>query len=293
MIGEAYCNESGILHVIYLVKLGLELVRIIIPIILIIMVMIDILKLVINKDVEIRKTTKKIVTRFLAAIILFLVPTILNLILNILGSTTTIELSTCYINATKENIEKLRKEEKEREEKETQNRREELAQTKKEKDEKAKELRKKLKFDTSTSDDDFESVKLNENAQSGSCLPSAFKEGKFGEAIVKKAREYVGVTPYVWGGTNLITGADCSGFTQAIYKEFGVSITRTTFTQIHDGAPVNSLSEARAGDLLIFPEHVGIYNGKGGMIHASTYGINTIESSINSGPIIGIRRIVC
>lgn len=293
MMGEAYCNESGVLHVIYLIKLGLSIIRIVIPILLIMVVMFDVFKLVVSKDMEIRKTTKKIVRRFLAAALLFLVPTILNFILGILGNTTSIELSSCWLKATKENIRVLKQEEKEKAQKEQDKRREEFTQSSKDRDKKAKQLRKKLVFSTSTSKDSFKAEALNKNAKEGSCLPSAYQEGKYGEAIVKKARQYVGKTPYVWGGTSLTNGADCSGFTQGIYKEFGIHISRTSFSQMHDGAPVSSITEARAGDLLIFSNHVGIYSGNGKMVHASCESIGTVESAINSGPIIGIRRIVC
>lgn len=293
MIGETYCNESGVLHIIYLIKLALSIIRLAIPVILIIIVSLDILKLVISKDVEIGKTMQKIVKRLIAAVLLFVIPSILNFVLAILGNTTNIELSSCWVNATKENIEKLKQQEDEKMKKEEQSRKEGTALSTQERDNLARELRKNLQFHDSTSADDFTSRPLNAEVPFGSCITGS--EGKkVGEEIVKKAREYVGILDYKWGGTSLETGADCSGFTQSIYGTMGIKITRTTATQKSDGAPVASLKEAKAGDLILFYGHVGIYNGQGGMIHSPQSGEKVKEvPTIDERTIISIRRIVC
>ena len=111
------------------------------------------------------------------------------------------------------------------------------------------------------------------------------------QEIVDFALQFVG-NPYVWGGTSLTNGADCSGFVQSVYAAFGVSLTRTTYTQMYDGVGI-PFSEAKAGDLIVYDGHVGIYNGSGGLIHASSPSVGIIESaSCTYRPIIAVRRVL-
>ena len=93
-----------------------------------------------------------------------------------------------------------------------------------------------------------------------------------GVAIGDFAKNYIGL-PYVWGGTSLQSGADCSGFVQSVYKHFGISLPRVTYDQIGEGQGVG-IKGLRPGDLVFFdtaakagPDHVGIYLGDGKMIH--------------------------
>ena len=90
--------------------------------------------------------------------------------------------------------------------------------------------------------------------------------------MVSFARRYLGGR-YVWGGTSLGRGVDCSGFTQAIYRNFGYSIPRTSGSQAASGRKI-SASKARPGDLFFYGKggrinHVGMYIGNGQIIHAS------------------------
>ena len=93
-----------------------------------------------------------------------------------------------------------------------------------------------------------------------------------GSQVVNFATQFVG-NPYVWGGTSLTNGADCSGFTQSVFANFGISIPRTAAAQASSGTPV-SLSDIQAGDLLFYSNgsgigHVTIYMGNGQVVHAS------------------------
>lgn len=93
--------------------------------------------------------------------------------------------------------------------------------------------------------------------------------------IVNYALGFQGL-PYVWGGTTPNPGFDCSGFMQYVYRHFGYSITRTTYTQINDGIEV-SKDNLQAGDLVFFgdynsPHHVGMYIGNGYYVHAPETG---------------------
>lgn len=89
--------------------------------------------------------------------------------------------------------------------------------------------------------------------------------------IIRYAEQFVG-NPYVWGGTSLTEGADCSGFVQAIYKEFGISLPRTSREQAVVGEQI-SMEEVRPGDLIFYAEdgviyHVIIYTGDGQSVQA-------------------------
>lgn len=95
-----------------------------------------------------------------------------------------------------------------------------------------------------------------------------------GEQAVNTARQYLGV-PYVWGGTTP-RGFDCSGLVQYVYKQLGINISRTSYTQVNDGRAV-AKDELKAGDLIFFANskgvhHVGIYIGDGQFIHAPQTG---------------------
>lgn len=98
-----------------------------------------------------------------------------------------------------------------------------------------------------------------------------------GSVIVDYARQFLGV-PYVWGGTTP-AGFDCSGFTAYVYAQFGVSLPRTSSAQATVGTRV-SAAEARPGDLVAWPGHVGIYTGNGNNIAARQPGTPLTEGPI-------------
>ncbi|MCR4950627.1 MAG: C40 family peptidase [Solobacterium sp.] len=94
---------------------------------------------------------------------------------------------------------------------------------------------------------------------------AAKSSGVTGTAIVSAARKWVGVGKYVSGGTNPKTGTDCSGFTQYIFRQFGISLNRTARSQASNGYKVSS---PKPGDLAIWTGHVAIYAGNGVIIDA-------------------------
>lgn len=120
-----------------------------------------------------------------------------------------------------------------------------------------------------------------------------------GEQVVETAMKYLG-NPYVYGGTSLTNGADCSGFTQSVMKLHGITIPRTSSEQSKVGTLITK-ENLQKGDLLFFGSsasaisHCGIYIGDGKMIHASTAETGIIISgAYKSGnlPLQVIRRVI-
>ena len=107
-----------------------------------------------------------------------------------------------------------------------------------------------------------------------------------GQQIVDFARQFIG-NPYVWGGTSLTNGADCSGFVQSVYANFGYSLPRTCTPQLNYGYSV-SFDELQPGDLIGYAYggeigHIAIYAGNGNIVHASDYSTGIIETSMYYG----------
>lgn len=125
----------------------------------------------------------------------------------------------------------------------------------------------------------------------GSSSASVSSNTSLGRQIADFALQFVG-NPYVYGGTSLTNGADCSGFVQSVYKNFGVSLPRTSGEQGACGTAVGSLDAAQPGDLIWYSGHIGIYIGNGQIVHASTSKTGIIVSNANYRPILSIRRIV-
>ena len=111
-----------------------------------------------------------------------------------------------------------------------------------------------------------------------------------GQAVVDFALQFVG-NPYVYGGTSLTNGADCSGFVLSVYKEFGVKLPHSATADQKMGVAVASLEEARPGDLLCYSGHVGIYIGNGKFVHASNPRTGIKIGDANYRKILAIRRI--
>lgn len=114
--------------------------------------------------------------------------------------------------------------------------------------------------------------------------------GSSGSDVVKFAMQFVG-NPYVYGGTSLTNGADCSGFVMSVYNNFGVSLPHSSAADRNVGAAVNGIENAQPGDIVCYSGHVGIYAGNGQLVHASTSKTGIIVSSATYRPILSIRRI--
>ena len=108
-------------------------------------------------------------------------------------------------------------------------------------------------------------------------------EGGIGNEIVEYASKHIG-NPYVWGGTSLTRGADCSGFTMSVYSHFGYSLPHNAAAQARYGKKVKaSRKTLQPGDLIFYGHgrsigHVAIYAGNGKIVHASNSRVGIIKS---------------
>ena len=119
--------------------------------------------------------------------------------------------------------------------------------------------------------------------------PTSSGGGK-GQDIANYACKFIG-NPYVAGGTSLTNGADCSGFVMSVYKNFGINLPRSSYSQSTVGKGV-SYSDARPGDVIYYGGHVGIYIGNGQIVHASTERTGIKITSATYRNIVTVRRIV-
>ncbi len=102
-----------------------------------------------------------------------------------------------------------------------------------------------------------------ENAGGGTSASDA----SLGQQIVDYAVQFVG-NPYVWGGTSLTNGCDCSGFVQSVFAHFGINLSRTTYTQQYEGKEV-SYADIQPGDVIYYSGHTAIYVGNNQIVHAA------------------------
>lgn len=116
-----------------------------------------------------------------------------------------------------------------------------------------------------------------------------------GQEIADFALQFVG-NPYVWGGTSLTSGADCSGFVQSVYRNFGISLPRVAADQAQAGTRV-SLEQLQTGDLIFYADggaiyHVVLYFGNGQVVHASSAATGIKISPVNwQNAVWGVRLI--
>ena len=113
---------------------------------------------------------------------------------------------------------------------------------------------------------------------------------ELGVAVTEYALQFVG-NPYVYGGTSLTNGADCSGFVMSVYANFGVSLPHSSKDDRKQGSGVDGLANAQPGDLICYSGHVALYIGNGQIVHASNHKTGIIVSNADYKKILAIRRI--
>ena len=135
---------------------------------------------------------------------------------------------------------------------------------------------------TDTTDKQTDNSSTNNNQESNDSSSNVLTSSK-GADVLAYAMQFVGY-PYVYGGSST-SGFDCSGFTQYVYKHFGVTLNRTAAAQSSNGTAV-SRSNLQPGDLVMFGSpinHVGIYAGGGRIVHAANPSRGVTTDTINSG----------
>ncbi len=113
---------------------------------------------------------------------------------------------------------------------------------------------------------------------------------EMGKSVIDYATQFVG-NPYVWGGSSLTNGTDCSGFVMSVYSNFGVSLPHSSSALRSKGYDVGGLENAQPGDIVCYSGHVGLYVGNGQIVHASTSKTGIIVSSATYRNILAVRRI--
>lgn len=111
-----------------------------------------------------------------------------------------------------------------------------------------------------------------------------------GQEVVDYACQFIG-NPYVWGGTSLTNGADCSGFVQSVFANFGIALPRTSYEQRSAGVGI-SYAEAMPGDLICYDGHIGIYIGNNQIVNAMSPSQGIGISSATYTNILAVRRVL-
>lgn len=193
--------------------------------------------------------------------------------------------------------EERRKAEEERRRKEEEERRRKEEEERRRKEEEAKKNNNNNNADiaqnNNNNNEDRDSAPANENASkvtAGKDTVASSSGSAKGKEVANYACGFVG-NPYVAGGTSLTKGADCSGFTQSVYKAFGYSLPRNSTSQRSVGKEV-SYAEAEPGDIICYPGHVAIYIGNGKIVHASSAKTGIKISNALYRDILCVRRVV-
>lgn len=260
------CSDYALATVLDIVRKFFDLFQMIVPILLIIGVTIQLIKLMSNPDEK--GSGKKLINRIIAAVICFFIPVIIDVVLGMLSQTSTFKLADCWEQA-KISSEVLQA-----------NQTTYISEPNKPK----------------------QSILIDPEAYKNGIPPQGNGQStSLGTQIVDYAKQFVG-QKYVfggrWNGELPYTGTDCSGFVQAIFNHFGIKLTRTTTTQWADTATYTLVSptDIRAGDLIMYDGHVGILTGNGTeVVHAKStkYGVVLDKDyrTCSSHAILGIMRI--
>lgn len=123
----------------------------------------------------------------------------------------------------------------------------------------------------------------------GGADPS-YRTNVSGQEVVDYAMQFIG-NPYVWGGTSLTNGADCSGFVMSVFGHFGISLPHSSYLLRSCGQGV-SYSNAKPGDLICYSGHVAIYAGGGRIVGAQSSAVGIATQTATYRTILAVRRVL-
>ena len=197
-----------------------------------------------------------------------------------------IKIYTDFVHAESKAEEEARLEKEEREREEARKAAEAAAKA----EEAARAKNSKNSKNSKSSKSSSSSKSSGSSSSSGGSNYSASGSGS-GSAVANYALQFVG-NPYVYGGSSLTNGTDCSGFVMSVYRKFGISLPHSSGADRSVGYAVSGgLANAQAGDIVCYSGHVGIYIGGGQIVHASTAKTGIKVSSANYRSAVAVRRI--
>ena len=132
--------------------------------------------------------------------------------------------------------------------------------------------------------------KKSGKSSSGSGSSASVSGGGAGASVASYALQFVG-NPYVYGGSSLTNGTDCSGFTMSVYAKLGISLPHSSGAQRGCGYDVGGLANAQPGDLVCYSGHVGLYIGGGQIVHGSTAATGIKDTNADYRRVVEVRRI--
>lgn len=135
-----------------------------------------------------------------------------------------------------------------------------------------------------------ENVESSDNSSTQSSPAITVSGSGTGSDVANYGLKFVG-NPYVYGGTSLTNGTDCSGFVMGVYANFGVSLPHSSAGDRNVGYDVGSIDNAQPGDLICYSGHVALYIGNGQIVHASTSKTGIIVSNASYRQPLAVRRI--
>ena len=281
------CSDYAIAKYISIVKSAISVVHIVVPIILIIMLAVQFTMLTLNPDDNGGKLKKSLINKIVAAVIVFMLPFVLNLVMSLVSTTfelfkTPFDFGNCWNEADDINTS--------------------MNETKYEEtvDESLLESNSNeltddgvvIKSDSSTSNKKKSSKKKSKSSKTATTVKQKRKN------VVSYAKKFLG-NPYSYGGCSMTKGTDCSCFVQNIYAHYGYTLKRSSRAQAADSSyKTVSESDLKKGDLIFYGNgsginHVAMYIGNRKIIHASNPkdGIK-ITSNYRYRTPIKIKRII-
>lgn len=261
---DSICNTAASLQTIYMIKNAFYLIRVVVPIVLIIMAMLDVIKMITASNPDQIMQGGRIVRRMFAAVAVFFVLLIVDTTLNVLGKAN-FSSSQCWNDATKQMVDaKYKAEELER--KALDDYRKQSLESQKD-----KKSEREIEYNNIG-----ENTKVDENTEG---LSDRAK-------LIEFAKKYVG-NRYVFGGNDLNNGIDCSGFVQQAYAHIGISLPRTTYDQCEKGTKIDGVENAKLGDIFCY------YDNSGAFGHVTLYaGVLSNGEGESSGVSDGTKAVV-